>query len=45
VLELLFDEQRERRLSLLLVTHDERVAARCERMVTMEDGRVRPPTA
>lgn len=40
VLELLFTEQRERGLSLLLVTHDERLAARCQRIVRMEDGRV-----
>jgi lipoprotein-releasing system ATP-binding protein len=40
VLELLLAEQRERNLSLLLVTHDERVASRCQRVVTMEDGRV-----
>jgi lipoprotein-releasing system ATP-binding protein len=41
VLELLLTEQRERNLSLLLVTHDEHVAARCQRIVHMEDGRVR----
>ena len=41
VLELLLGEQRERKLSLLLVTHDERIAARCQRIVRMEDGRVR----
>lgn len=40
VLELLLSEQRERGLSLLLVTHDERLAARCQRVVRMEDGRV-----
>jgi ABC-type lipoprotein export system ATPase subunit len=26
---------------MLLVTHDERVAARCDRVVVMEDGRIR----
>ncbi|MDZ4774389.1 MAG: ABC transporter ATP-binding protein [Planctomycetota bacterium] len=40
VLELLLTEQRNRGLSLLLVTHDERLAARCQRVVRMEDGRV-----
>ncbi len=49
VLELLFSEQERRSLSLLLVTHDERLAARCERVVHMEDGRIRgagtPPGA
>jgi lipoprotein-releasing system ATP-binding protein len=40
VLDLLLREQRERNLSLLLVTHDERLAARCQRIVRMEDGRI-----
>ena len=38
VLELLFREQEERQLSLLLVTHDERIAGRCERTLYMDDG-------
>ena len=41
VLDLLLAEQRERGLSLLLVTHDERIAQRCERILRMEDGRIR----
>jgi len=40
VLELLFREQERRQLSLLLVTHDERLAARCERVVAMDAGRI-----
>jgi putative ABC transport system ATP-binding protein len=40
VLELLFAEQERRGLALLLVTHDERLAQRCDRVVTMEDGQV-----
>jgi predicted ABC-type transport system involved in lysophospholipase L1 biosynthesis ATPase subunit len=40
VLDLLFQEQQERGLSLLLVTHDERVARRCERIVYMDDGQI-----
>ncbi|MBK7877323.1 MAG: ABC transporter ATP-binding protein [Planctomycetes bacterium] len=40
VLELLLAEQRERNLTLLLVTHDERIARRCQRVVRMADGRV-----
>jgi lipoprotein-releasing system ATP-binding protein len=40
VLELLFNEQLERKLSLLLVTHDERLAARCERVARMDAGRI-----
>ena len=38
VLELLFEEQETRRTALLLVTHDHRLAQRCERMVHMADG-------
>ncbi len=38
VLELRLDEQRERGVSLLLVTHDERLARRCDRVLYMEDG-------
>jgi len=40
VLELIFSEQLRRRCSLLLVTHDERLALRCERRVEMDDGRI-----
>jgi len=42
VLELLFAEQRARSLTLLLVTHDERIARRCDRIVRMTDGRIAP---
>jgi len=40
VLDLLLGQQRERGLSLLLVTHDERLAERCDRVLRMEDGRI-----
>jgi lipoprotein-releasing system ATP-binding protein len=40
VLELLLDEQGRRGTSLLLVTHDERLAQRCQRVVHIEDGRI-----
>lgn len=40
VLELLFEEQQRRHLSLLLVTHDERLAERCERVARMDAGRI-----
>ncbi len=40
VLELLFAEQERRNLSLILVTHDERLAARCQRALYMEDGQI-----
>jgi len=38
VLELILEEQRSRQLSLLLVTHDPRLADRCDRVLHMEDG-------
>ncbi|MEQ1891549.1 MAG: ABC transporter ATP-binding protein [Planctomycetota bacterium] len=40
VLELLLAEQQRRKLSMILVTHDERIAARCDRILAMKDGRV-----
>jgi lipoprotein-releasing system ATP-binding protein len=40
VLELLLAEQEKRSLSMLLVTHDERIARRCRRIVYMTDGRI-----
>lgn len=40
VLELLFEEQARRRTALLLVTHDESLADRCERVIRMRDGRI-----
>jgi len=40
VLELLLEEQRRRELSMILVTHDDKIASRCERVLTMKDGRI-----
>jgi lipoprotein-releasing system ATP-binding protein len=40
VLELLFEEQSRREFTLLLVTHDERIARRCRRTLHMEDGQL-----
>lgn len=40
VLELLFEEQARRKTALLLVTHDESLADRCERVIRMRDGRI-----
>jgi lipoprotein-releasing system ATP-binding protein len=40
VLDLLLAEQEKRSLSMLLVTHDERIARRCRRIVSMTDGRI-----
>jgi len=38
VVELMFSIQRERGLAFLLVTHDEELAKRCDRVVRMKDG-------
>jgi len=40
VLDLIFEEQERRQLSLLLVTHDMRLADRCGRTVYMADGMI-----
>jgi putative ABC transport system ATP-binding protein len=40
VASLLFELHLERRMGLVLVTHDEALAARCERLVRLSDGRV-----
>ena len=42
VLELLLEEQRRRSLSMILVTHDEKIARRCGRTLHMKDGRLVP---
>jgi putative ABC transport system ATP-binding protein len=40
VIELLFDLRRRRGSTLLLITHDPAIAARCDRIVPLADGRV-----
>ena len=40
IIELLFRLNRERGTTLVLVTHDEHLAGRCERLVRLEAGRV-----
>ena len=40
VVDLLFGLQRRRAATLILVTHDERLAAPCERTIRMADGRI-----
>lgn len=40
VIELLFDLHRRHGSTLLLITHDEQLASRCERVVRMADGRI-----
>ena len=40
IADLLFTKQRERGMTLLLVTHDPALAARCSRQVAMRSGRI-----
>jgi putative ABC transport system ATP-binding protein len=40
VVDLLFGLQRRRQATLILVTHDERLTAACERTIRMADGRI-----
>ena len=40
VIDLLFDLNREHRTTLVLVTHDESLAARCERHIHLDAGRI-----
>lgn len=40
VADLLFDLNARTRTTLVLVTHDQRLAARCERQLTLHDGRL-----
>nr|WP_315464214.1 ABC transporter ATP-binding protein [uncultured Rhodoferax sp.] len=45
VMELMFDLNREQGTTLLLVTHDRSIAARCDRRILIEAGRVVPELA
>ncbi len=46
VMQLMLDLNRERGTTLVLVTHDRGIAARCDRRITLEAGRIVPaPTA
>jgi putative ABC transport system ATP-binding protein len=45
IIDLLFDLQRRRQATLVLVTHEMRLAGRCGRVVRMADGRVEPELA
>ena len=40
IVNLMFDLQRRRQATLILVTHDPRLAERCNRVVRMADGRI-----
>jgi putative ABC transport system ATP-binding protein len=43
VADLMFRLHAERRMTLLLITHDARLAERCERRLTLDEGRAREP--
>jgi len=43
VIDLLFQMQRDSQTTLLLITHDFSLAARCDRVVRMADGRLEQP--
>jgi putative ABC transport system ATP-binding protein len=45
VMDLLFDLQKEHGTTLVLVTHDETLAARCHRSVYMIDGKFKNPSS
>jgi putative ABC transport system ATP-binding protein len=45
VIDLLFDLQQRRQATLVLITHETRLAGRCGRVVHMADGRVEPELA
>jgi putative ABC transport system ATP-binding protein len=40
IMELMFELNREQGTTLILVTHDRAIAARCSRSITIEAGRV-----
>ncbi len=40
ILDILVAVQRETKMSLVLVTHDEKVAARCQRVIRLADGKL-----
>ena len=42
VMELMFELNREHGTTLVLVTHDQAIASRCERSITIEAGRIVP---
>lgn len=43
IIDLLFRSQRQRDMTLLLITHDPELAAACDRQVMMRDGRLLAP--
>jgi len=45
IIELMFRVQRERAMTLLLITHEPQLAARCDEQLRMADGRLHGPAA
>ena len=43
IADLLFSTQRERGMTLVLVTHDAALARRCDRVVRLRDGHIEGP--
>ncbi len=44
VIELLFDLNKERGTTLILVTHSKKLANRCNRVISLQDGKIVTPT-
>ena len=42
VMQLMFELNRELGTTLVLVTHDKAIAARCERRIVIEAGQIKP---
>lgn len=40
IIDLMFELQRDRQTTLILVTHDPKLAARCDRQLVMQGGRL-----
>ena len=40
IIDLLFEKSREAGTSLILITHDEKIAASCDQIISLQDGRV-----